>query len=179
MILLISLIQKNYLNKLRVVIMTLKGDKEKINFDEPSFVGDIIIGVKAYAEKWLFKVCGEKLYFAPAYRSAIYDDAVEFYDNPKNPFRFESLIKENLKDIEKFVKAHYLEFDVVCGFSEDLYVRINSDYHGNLFRKVLIKCNDYAEEWFYQITPRDGWFSILLEPFMEFNKENLFKKNST
>lgn len=154
----------------------IMGEKEDINLSEPSFVGDIIIGVKAYSEKWLFKVCGEKLYFAPVYRSAIYEESPVFYNNPEEPFKFENLIKENLEDIEEFVKSHYLEFDVVCGFSEDLFVRINSDYQGNLFRKVLIKCEDHVEEWFYQITHWDGWFSILLEPFIEFNKDNLFKK---
>ena len=111
----------------------IKGEKDKINFDEPSFVGDIINGVKNYSQKWLFKVCGEKLYFAPVYMGLIYDESLakEFYDNSKNPFRFENLIKKNLKDIEEFVKSHYLEFDVFCGFSEDLYVRINSDYQSN------------------------------------------------
>lgn len=156
----------------------IKGDKEKLNFDESSFYGDIIIGVKTYAEKWLFKVYGEKLYFAPEYRRERYDESLakNFYDNYREQFRLKNLIKENLKDIEKFVKSHYLEFDVVCEFSEDLYVRINSEYQGNLFKKVLIKCDDYADEWFYQITHWDGWFSILLEPFIEFNKDNLFKK---
>ena len=41
---------------------------------------------------------------------------------------------------------------------------------------MLIKYEEYAEEWFYQITNWDGWLSILLEPFIEFNKEVLFKK---
>ena len=156
----------------------IMGEKENINFSNPSFVGDIILGVKAYSEKWLFKVCGEKIYIAPVFRREIYDESLakEFYNNSENQFRLKRLIKENFKEINEFIKRHYLEFDVVCSFSEDLFVRINSEYEGNLFRKVLIKYEEYAEEWFYQITNWDGWLSILLEPFIEFNKEVLFKK---
>lgn len=156
----------------------IMGEKEDINFSEPSFVGDIILGVKYYDEKWLFKICGEKLYVAPVFRSEVYDESLaqEFYNNSENQFRLKRLIKENFKEINEFIKRHYLEFDVVCSFSEDLFVRINSEYEGNLFRKVLIKYEEYAEEWFYQITNWDGWLSILLEPFIEFNKEVLFKK---
>ena len=156
----------------------IMGKKEDINFSEPSFIGDIILGVKAYSEKWLFKVCGEKVYVAPVFRREIYDESLAegFYNNAENPIRLKDLIKDNLKEIKAFIKAHYLEFDVVCTFSEDVYVRINSEYQGNLFRKLLIKSDCHAEEWFYQITHWDGWFSILIEPFVEFNKDNLFEK---
>ncbi|WP_400219336.1 hypothetical protein [Methanobrevibacter smithii] len=156
----------------------IMGDKDDINFSNPSFVGDIILGVKGYSEKWLFNVCGEKLYLAPVFRSEIYDKSLAkgFYNNSENQFSLKDLIRKNFKEIDEFIKAHYLEFDVVCSFSEDLYVRINSEYQGNLFRKILIKCNDPAEEWFYQITHWDGWFSILIEPFAEFTEDNLFKK---
>ena len=154
------------------------GNPNDINFNNPLFVGDIILSVKGYSEKWLFKVCGEKLYVAPVYRREIYNKSLakEFYNGSENQFILKNLIKKNFKKIDEFLKTHYLEFDVACDFSEGLHVLINSENHGNLFRKVLIKCDDYAEEWFYHITHWDYWFSILVEPFIEFNKDNLFKK---